>query len=228
MFDMTIYYLKIAVRNLLKYKTQSCVSLFGLAVAFACVSLAVYWNHYELTYDAFQRNADRIYRIRHSVSAVGSVVPEVQSQIPVVLADYLMGKYPEVDKACSVKKSYYSIDGTINNIAVPADAHFMDVTPEALEMFDIEWIEGNRNIAGWNNNGISIAENIAKQVCGDISPIGMKLNCEGKEYEIVAVHKTWSQHSTLTFDIIRLLDTGKKQTDWHDIRVTRMSCLKKG
>ena len=61
---MILHYLKVAFRNLLAHKTQTMVSLLGLAMAFACVSLASYWNHYERTYDAFQSNADRVYRIR--------------------------------------------------------------------------------------------------------------------------------------------------------------------
>ena len=49
---MILHYLKIAVRNLWKYRTQSIISMLGLAIGFACVALAVYWNHYEMTYDA--------------------------------------------------------------------------------------------------------------------------------------------------------------------------------
>ena len=52
---MITHYLKVAVRNLLKYRTQSIVSVLGLAIGFACVSLSMYWNHYEMTYDAFQK-----------------------------------------------------------------------------------------------------------------------------------------------------------------------------
>ena len=65
---MIRHYLKVAIRNLLSHKTQTLVSLFGLAIAFACVSLAAYWNHYERTYDSFQDNADRIYCIREKIA----------------------------------------------------------------------------------------------------------------------------------------------------------------
>ena len=34
--DMILHYLKIAWRNLLKYRTQSVVSILGLAVGLAC------------------------------------------------------------------------------------------------------------------------------------------------------------------------------------------------
>ena len=82
---MIIHYLKIAVRNLWKYRTQSVISMLGLAIGFACVALAVYWNHYEMTYDAFQKNAHRVYRVRKT----DPYRNEVSSITPAPLAQYL-------------------------------------------------------------------------------------------------------------------------------------------
>ena len=45
---MILHYLKIAWRNLLKYRTQSVVSILGLAVGLACFALSAFWVHYEL------------------------------------------------------------------------------------------------------------------------------------------------------------------------------------
>ena len=37
---MIYHYFKIAFRNLLKYKTQSIISIIGLAIGFTCFALA--------------------------------------------------------------------------------------------------------------------------------------------------------------------------------------------
>ena len=58
---MIIHYLKVAIRNLLKYKTQSIVSIVGLAIGLACFALANLWIHYEMTYDCQFDGADRFY-----------------------------------------------------------------------------------------------------------------------------------------------------------------------
>ena len=42
---MIIHYLKIAFRNLFKYKTQSVISVLGLAVGFTCFALSAIWIH---------------------------------------------------------------------------------------------------------------------------------------------------------------------------------------
>ena len=60
---MITHYLKVAVRNLLKYKTQTIISILGLAVGFVCFALSAFWIRYEMTYDAFHEDADRIYLV---------------------------------------------------------------------------------------------------------------------------------------------------------------------
>ena len=58
---MLIHYLKIAIRNLLKYKTQSAICIVGLAVGFVCFALSALWISYEMTYDTSHRDADRLF-----------------------------------------------------------------------------------------------------------------------------------------------------------------------
>ena len=61
---MIKHYLKVAFRNLVKYKTQNLVSIIGLAVGFTCFALSVLWIRYEMTYDTFHKGAERIYMVR--------------------------------------------------------------------------------------------------------------------------------------------------------------------
>ena len=58
---MITHYLKVAFRNLVKYKTQTLISIIGLSVGFTCFALSVLWIRYEMTYDNFHEGADRIY-----------------------------------------------------------------------------------------------------------------------------------------------------------------------
>ena len=110
---MLTHYLKVGVRNLFAHKIQTLVSLFGLAMAFACVSLATYWNHYERTYDSFQENADRIYRIRYTSDNPGS--PEGASTAG-QLHLYLKEKYPEIEAACAIAHSAGRSESSVHSI----------------------------------------------------------------------------------------------------------------
>ena len=60
---MITHYLKISIRNLMKYKMQSFISIFGLAVGFVCFALSLIWIQYESTFDSQYKDADRIYML---------------------------------------------------------------------------------------------------------------------------------------------------------------------
>ena len=56
-------YFKIAVRNLLRHKLFSGLNIFGLATGMACSILIFLWVKDEMSFDKFNDNADRIFRI---------------------------------------------------------------------------------------------------------------------------------------------------------------------
>ena len=56
-------YLKIAYRNLIKYKFISFINVFGLTIGLACCLLILTYILHELSYDKYQQNADRVYRV---------------------------------------------------------------------------------------------------------------------------------------------------------------------
>ncbi len=57
------HYLKIAWRNLRKYKTQTVVSVLGLAIGFTAFAFTLSWIRYEMGYDKHTPDADRVYKI---------------------------------------------------------------------------------------------------------------------------------------------------------------------
>src|SRR5918998_1581283 len=59
-------YLKIAFRNLTKYKFISFINLFGLTTGIACCLLILTYIINELSYDKYNDHADRIYRVTRS------------------------------------------------------------------------------------------------------------------------------------------------------------------
>ena len=56
-------YLKIAFRNILRQRVYSLINIIGLAVGIACCILILLFVRYELSYDQFNKKADRIYRV---------------------------------------------------------------------------------------------------------------------------------------------------------------------
>ncbi|MCG6912750.1 ABC transporter permease, partial [bacterium BMS3Abin03] len=56
-------YIKVAIRNLKKYKGYSFINILGLSVGMACTILILLWVQDELSYDRFLPDSDRLYRV---------------------------------------------------------------------------------------------------------------------------------------------------------------------
>ncbi|HKP32440.1 MAG TPA: ABC transporter permease, partial [Chitinophagaceae bacterium] len=60
---MIYNYLKIAFRNLRKYRFISFINLFGLTIGLSCCLLILNYILHEVSYDKYQPDADRVYRV---------------------------------------------------------------------------------------------------------------------------------------------------------------------
>jgi hypothetical protein len=94
-----MHYLKVAFRNMRKYKNQTLVSVVGLAVGFVCFAMAALWIRYEMTYDSFHKNADRMYCVNRQYESFGG---GTTSYTPYPLAKYLKSTFPEIANATLV------------------------------------------------------------------------------------------------------------------------------
>ncbi|MEJ2004190.1 MAG: ABC transporter permease, partial [Cyclobacteriaceae bacterium] len=56
-------YVKLALRNMRKYRMYAFINILGLAIGMAATILILLFIKYELSYDAYHSNADRIYRV---------------------------------------------------------------------------------------------------------------------------------------------------------------------
>ena len=90
---MIIHYMKVALRNLLKYKIQTAISMLGLAVGFVCFALSAFWIEHESTYDAHRKDAHRIYVIQ---SNAPFRYGKKTNRIPYSFGVYLKAQYTEV------------------------------------------------------------------------------------------------------------------------------------
>ena len=96
---MIRHYFKIAFRNLLKYKTQSIISIIGLAVGITCFALATLWIRYEMTYDTFHRRADDIYLVRAQLTITDGTL---SNSMPYPAIEYLRKNISEIEDICGI------------------------------------------------------------------------------------------------------------------------------
>jgi ABC-type antimicrobial peptide transport system permease subunit len=86
-------YLKVAVRNLLKYKSFSVINIFGLALGMAVTMLIGLWAWDELSYDRHLQHYDRIAQVWQRWTSNGETGAD--RGMPVPLAAELRQSYPD-------------------------------------------------------------------------------------------------------------------------------------
>lgn len=199
--------LKIAIRNLVKYKVQSAVSILGLAVGFVCFSLSLYWIHYEMTYDHFRQNADRIYMVRTNDEYTEG---KISTRVPYSLAAYLAQHFPDI----AVAAPFHLISERISVNDKYQDAVFSSADSAWMNLMDIRIIKGNRNFMLPKDNAeIAITEEAAKKWLRTEDPIGKEVKMLRRTKKICAIVQAENRHTNFPFDFIGNPELGK--TWWY-------------
>lgn len=88
-------YLLTAFRNLLKHKSITFINISGLTIGMTCCILILLYVQYELSYDRFYPEADRMFRVAWSGE-------NPQTRTPHPLAQAIAVDFPEVESAVSL------------------------------------------------------------------------------------------------------------------------------
>jgi len=190
---MIRHYLSVAWQQLTKYRLQSFVSIVSLAIGFACFALASMWIKYETTYDAFHKDADRLYTILLD-GGIGidneAIKTTYLDQIPEV-SEYTLFRMRAIKP---VNQKYFLDEHELQ------DEHF-------LSILNVEFIEGGPGFMH-DEGQVAVSEKFARRFWGDESPIGKDLideSYDGKEQRtriVTGVFKDWEGHSNFPMDLL--------------------------
>src|SRR3982751_4791083 len=72
----------IAVRNLKKNKGYPFLNILGLSAGLTCFAFIVVWVKDELSYDRFNKNADRIVRVAGKVTTEAESFDQAVTSVP--------------------------------------------------------------------------------------------------------------------------------------------------
>ena len=203
-------YIKIAWRNLLKHKSFSLVNIFGLAIGIAaCLIIFIYIRH-ELTFDQYNKNADRIARITANIHTPESDI--VMAPTPALLSPTVQKIYPEVEAAVRLERSKETVRVN-NDYFKEEDFYWTD--PTVFTVFSFDVLEGALTDALDKQNTIVITSSIAKKYFGNGSPIGKMMICNNENRVVTAVIKDRPANSDIKIDALLSHDYSAV-TEWLD------------
>lgn len=164
-------YFKIAFRNLIRNKAFSAINIFGLAIGIATCLLIMLFVQNELSYDRFNKKADRIVRVTFFGEVRGEKMKEASVMPPV--AHTLMADYPEVEEATRLSIAGSPMvnygDKTFKEESVAfVDSNFFNV-------FTLPLLQGDKRTALLEPNTLVITRAVAQKYFGNENPVGKVL-----------------------------------------------------
>src|SRR3954469_10420718 len=165
-------YFKIAWRNMMRHKAYSGINILGLAIGIAACLLILQYVSYELSYENFQANKDRLYRVQQDrydngklstqwaagAFAVGNsfkdAIPEVEDYVKVVGNGRVTAEVK--NQPIKIEKVYFA-SGSFFNI------------------FTFPLLGGNKNTALKEPFTAALSETTARKLFGTTNVVGKPL-----------------------------------------------------
>jgi putative ABC transport system permease protein len=215
-------YLRIAVRNLARYKFISFINLFGLTVGITCCLLILTYILHETSYDRYNHNADRTWRVTRSFNNKDGIVSLHLGSVAPPFGPLLRNDFPDIQKMTRL----YEVgrvpmryeDKIFNETSLYfADTNFLDI-------FDVRFLEGNPKTALTDPFSIVLTPDIARKYFGNADPINKVVRMDNHyNFKVTGVYEGFPSaahfHPNVLLSFTTLNDSliyGAKQlmTNW--------------
>ena len=219
--------LKIAFRNIMKHKTNSVINLVGLSIGLTIGAIALLYVTEEYSFDDFQKNRDRIYKIV-TESADGGILET--NAWPV--AYKFKTEYPEVESVIYTRRAHPSFKVNDRESKYGHNIHF--ASEDFFTMFSFPFLEGDPESALTAPNTIVITEAMKNRYF-EGEALGKTLTIrDSLNFLVSGVVENIPSNSQISFDILISFATfidmsGFKYTEgWGNFNVRNYLMLKEG
>lgn len=167
-------YILITLRSLWKNKTHTLINVLGLSLGITCSILIFLIIRFELSYDTYHPDKERIYRIVTEYKGGGNT-----AGITYPLPAALRQDFPDPEHVIIVDSNLgdpvitvHHSDGKMDRYKEP----FVTFTDSGyFKLFRCEWLEGNENALSGEKT-VVITESIARKYFGNESALNKVIN----------------------------------------------------
>jgi putative ABC transport system permease protein len=164
-------YLKIAWRNMMKYKIFSFINILGLSAGLACCMLITLYILNETSYDRYQEKGDQIYQLGTEFIGLGNF--KKLPNTPAAMGEMMKQVYPEIKQSTRMIR-LFNEDKTLLQYQPSSEAarsfyetHGYLADSTFFRMFTYHFIEGNPSTALTQPNAVVLSEEIATKIFGN-------------------------------------------------------------
>ncbi|MBD2702314.1 ABC transporter permease [Spirosoma sp. BT702] len=202
-------YFKIAWRNLVSNKLYSSLNLAGLSIGLTCFAFIALWIQDEWSFDRFNENADRIYRVASKIIGDSETFEHAVSAVP--LGPALKADYPEVEQFVRFDPS----DAVVKRgDRVFVEEGILLTDPSFFDTFSYSMTVGDPKTALTDPYSIVLTESMAKKYFGQENPVGQNLTImlndstgKGVPYRITGIMPDAPKNAHVTFSCLVSFET---------------------
>lgn len=201
-------YFKIALRNLRKNPVYSFINIFGLALGMGVSILILLYVHYELSYDRYHEDSDRIVRVSRewfnqngeTSLHLGHVAPPFG---PLLEQDF-EGTVEEAVRFFQVSPLLRYEDKSF------VENRFFFTDAEVFDVFSWEMLQGDPSTALTYPDGIVLTESAAQKYFGNEDPMGKALEFEAQgntfQFQVNGIVEDVPSNSHFQFDFLASME----------------------
>ena len=194
-------YLRSAWRTLLRYRRNSAINLFGLALGMACFLLVASYVRHEMSFDRFHEDADRVVRVTPTYGDLGR-----KAVTPLATLEYFKTGFPQI-----VAVTHLQRWSTVMRMGTEWVEEEMDVfwaDSSVFDVFSFPFIVGHPETALREPNTIVLTASMARQYFGDGPSSGqvIALN-DGSTLRVTGIMEDVPSNSHLQFGGLASLAT---------------------
>ncbi len=203
-------YLKMAWRNMVRHKIFALLNVLGLALGI-CACIAIYQvTHYELSFDRFHPDKDRIYRVMGDVTENTGEISHF-SRLPYPLPPLARTELSEFDAVAAwipynARIRVTAGDNTVRQFDSRVEGHYPSTIlaePQWFSIFHYDWLTGNAATALNAPNAVVLTEKRARQYFGRLpvdAMIGRQVMYDDSIVCTVSgVVRDWEENTDLGF-----------------------------
>jgi putative ABC transport system permease protein len=191
-------YLKTAFRSLLKNKGFTIINVLGLTLGIATCLLIVFYVLDELSYDRFNKKADRIYRVNNDIKFGGSENSFATAPGPAAMT--LKADFPEIEQAARII--------SVGGVRIRKSGQFVQedrvlyADSTIFSIFTLPMVQGNPATALVAPGSMVIDERTAMKYFSRTDVAGQSLTVDdGTVYKVTGVIKDIPIQSHFRADI---------------------------
>lgn len=198
-------YIKTSSRNLMRNKLFSAINIVGLAISMSVGLLLIAFVHDLLSYDKFNKNGERIYRITNVVTFNRDRGKFATTSIKT--GKLIREKVTGIEEVAIVGNDF-SQDALVGNDIIPIKGFWAE--PSLFRIFTFPMVQGDPQTALKDPYSIVLTETAAKKLFGNESAMGKSVRFDTLDYQVTGIMKDVPFFSHISFEALVSFSTAEQ------------------